>query len=44
MGPPSHPFPALPLTSVRLVILWPGFWETLKGAETGQDDESQGEK
>lgn len=35
---------ALPLTSMRLVILWPGFWETLKGAETGQDDESQGEK
>lgn len=29
---------------MRLVILRPGFWQALKGAEAGQDDESQGEK
>lgn len=39
----SPPVP-LPLTSLRLVILRPSFWWTLKGAETGQDDESQGKK
>lgn len=29
---------------MRLVILRPSFWQALKGAEAGQDDESQGEK
>lgn len=29
---------------MRLVILSTSFWESPKGAETGQDDESQGKK
>lgn len=31
----------LSLTSTRLITLRPSFWLTLKGAEAGQDDESQ---
>lgn len=34
----------LPLTSMKLITLRPSFWLTLKGAEAGQDDESQRKK